>query len=63
MPPTECFLSLYYNGHVERRDTEGVVFACSDTMLLKVKTNMKLDTLIHQIQSKVQPKREMVTCN
>lgn len=55
MPPIEFFVQVYYSGHVERTDTEGVVFSCNNSSLLKVKKNIKLEGLIQCIQTKIQP--------
>jgi len=55
MPPKEFFVQVYYDGHVQRTDTEGVVFSCNNSSLFKVKKNIKLDGLIQCIQTKIQP--------
>jgi hypothetical protein len=53
--PIEFFVQVYYNGHVERTNTEGIVFSCENSSLLKVKKNIKLDGLIQRIQKTIQP--------
>ena len=55
MPPIEFFVQVYYDGHVERTNTEGVVFSCNNSSLFKVKKNIKLDGLIQCIQTNIQP--------
>ena len=54
MPPKEFFVQVYYIGHVQRTDAEGVVFSCNNSSLFKVKKNIKLDGLIQSIQIKIQ---------
>ena len=49
MPPTEFFIQVYYDGHVQRTDTEGVVFSFNNSSVFKVKKNIKLDGLIQCI--------------